>query len=132
MLEKEFINPHPMGFTNTVTYSAGGVKTIVVSGQVGYEDGRVGDTFEEQCEMANRNLVKELDAAGASVDDVIKLNSYIVDLDSDRSKTLGKVKAKYFTHANQPASTVVGVSALVMKPLLVEIEATAVIESGSE
>ena len=36
MLEKEFINPHPMGFTSTVTYSIGGVKTIVISGQVGY------------------------------------------------------------------------------------------------
>ena len=129
MLEKEFINPHPMGFTNTVTYTAGGVKTILISGQVGYEDGRVGDTFEEQAEMAHRNLVKELEAAGASVSDVVKLNSYIVDLDSERSKTLGKVKAKYFTHENQPASTVVGVSALVMKPLLVEVEATAVIEA---
>tara|TARA_R110002072_G_scaffold31735_17_gene97670 strand:- start:2689 stop:3078 length:390 start_codon:yes stop_codon:yes gene_type:complete len=129
MLEKEFINPHPMGFTNTVAYTAGGVKTIIISGQVGYEDGGVGDTFEEQCEMAHRNLVKELKAAGASASDVVKLNSYVVDLDSERSKTLGKVKAKYFTHANQPASTVVGVSALVMKPLLVEVEATAVIEA---
>ena len=131
MLEKEFINPHPMGFTNTVTYSAGGVKTILISGQVGYEDGRVGDTFEEQAEMAHRNLVKELSDAGASVDDVVKLNSYIVEISSDRSKTLGQVKAKYFTHVNQPASTVVGVSALVMKPLLVEVEATAVIETPS-
>ena len=129
MLEKEFINPHPMGFTNTVTYSAGGVKTIIVSGQVGYEDGQVGETFEEQAEMAHRNLVKELSDAGASPEDVVKLNSYIVDLSSDKSKTLGQVKAKYFTHTNQPASTVLGVSALVMKPLLVEVEATAVIEA---
>jgi enamine deaminase RidA (YjgF/YER057c/UK114 family) len=129
MLEKEFINPHPMGFTNTVTYSAGGVKTIIVSGQVGYEEGQVGETFEEQAEMAHRNLVKELSDAGASPEDVVKLNSYIVDLSSDKSKTLGQVKAKYFTHTNQTASTVVGVSALVMKPLLVEVEATAVIEA---
>ena len=85
--------------------------------------------FEEQAEMAHRNLVKELSDAGASPEDVVKLNSYIVDLSSDKSKTLGQVKAKYFTHTNQPASTVVGVSALVMKPLLVEVEATAVIEA---
>ena len=45
MLEKEFINPHPMGFTNTVTYTHGGIKTIIVSGQVGYADGKVGETF---------------------------------------------------------------------------------------
>ena len=67
MLTKEFINPHPMGFTNTVAYTARGIKTIVVSGQVGYADGKFGETFEEQAEMAHRNLVEQLAAAGAGV-----------------------------------------------------------------
>ena len=129
MLKKEFINPHQMGFTNTVAYSANGVKTIIISGQVGYEGGSVGESFEEQVEMTYRNLVKELAAAGASPEDVVKLNTYIVDLDSDRSKTHGRVKAQFFTQTNQPASTMVGVSAMVMKQLLVEVEATAVIEA---
>ena len=128
MLKKEYINPHPMGFTSTVAYTVHGVKTIVVSGQVGFEDGRFGDSFEEQAEMAHRNLVKELSAAGAQVADVIKINSYVVDLDSERSKTLARVKEKYFTQSDQPASTMVGVSALVMRQLLVEIELTAVKE----
>ena len=83
----------------------------------------------EQSEIAHQNLVNELKAAGAGPEDVVKLNTYVVDLDSERSKTNGRVKAKFFTHANQPASTLVGVSALVMKPLLIEIEATAVVES---
>ena len=126
MLTKEFINPHPMGFTNTVAYTAQGIKTIVVSGQVGYEDGRFGETFEEQAEMAHRNLIEELAAAGVA--DIIKINSYVVDLDSERSKALSQAKAKYFTQTDQPASTVIGISALVMKQLQVEIEATAVIE----
>ena len=60
--------------------------------------------------------------------DVIKINSYVVDLDSERSKALSQAKAKYFTQTDQPASTVIGISALVMKQLQVEIEATAVIE----
>lgn len=46
----------------------------------------------------------------------------------DKSKAIRKAKDKYFTQENQPASTMVGVSALVMKELLLEIEATAVIE----
>ena len=128
MLKKEFINPHPMGFTSTVAYSVQGVKTIVVSGQVGFEDGRFGESFEEQVEMAHRNLVKELSAAGAEVEDVIKINTYVVDLDSERSKTVARVKEKYFTQTDQPASTMVGVSGLVMRQLLVEIEVTAVKE----
>ncbi len=128
MLIKEFINPHPMGFTNTVTCSSNGVKTIYISGQVGYADDRVGESFEEQAMMAYSNLNRELESAGASARDVVKINTYVVDLDRDKSKAIRKAKDKYFTHENQPASTMVGVSALVMKELLVEVEATAVIE----
>lgn len=128
MFKKEFINPHPMGFTNTVTCSNNGTKTIYISGQVGYADERVGESFEEQAEMAYNNLVKELASAGANVNDVVKLNTYVVDLDRDKSKALRKAKDKHFTQENQPASTMVGVSALVMKELLVEVEATAVLE----
>jgi enamine deaminase RidA (YjgF/YER057c/UK114 family) len=128
MLTKEFINPHPMGFTSTVAYTHGGVKTILISGQVGYADGKVGETFEEQADIAHANIIRELAAAGATAKDVLKLNTYVVDLDSSRSKAVQAAKSKYFNHENQPASTMVGVSALVMKPLLVEVEATAVIE----
>jgi enamine deaminase RidA (YjgF/YER057c/UK114 family) len=128
MLTKEFINPHPMGFTSTVAYTHGGVKTILISGQVGYADGKVGETFEEQADIAHANVIRELAAAGATAKDVLKLNTYVVDLDSSRSKAVQAAKSKYFNHENQPASTMVGVSALVMKPLLVEVEATAVIE----
>ncbi len=126
MIKKEFINPHPMGFTNTVVCSNNGTKTIFVSGQVGYADGRVGDTFEEQAVIAYTNLINELESAGASAGDVVKLNTYVVDLDRDKSKAIRKAKDQYFTLENQPASTMVGVSALVMKELLIEVEATAV------
>ncbi len=128
MLKKEFINPHPMGFTNTVTCSKNGIKTIYISGQVGYADERIGDSFEEQAQMAYANLVKELASAGAIVNDVVKMNTYVVDLDRDKSKALRKAKDQHFTQEQQPASTMIGVSALVMKELLVEIEAIAVVD----
>ncbi len=128
MLKKEFINPHPMGFTNTVTCSSNGVKTIFISGQVGYADGRVGESFAEQVDMVYRNLLKELASASATVEDVVKINTYVVELDREKSRTIRKTKDVYFTQEQQPASTMVGVSALVMEELLIEIEATAVIE----
>jgi enamine deaminase RidA (YjgF/YER057c/UK114 family) len=128
MLKKEFLNPHPMGFTNTVTCSNNGTKTIYISGQVGYADERVGESFEEQANMAYANLNKELESAGAKPADVVKLNTYVVDLDRDKSKALRKAKDKYFTQEDQPASTMLGVSALVMKELLVEVEAIAVVD----
>ena len=125
MLKKEFLNPHPMGFTNTVVCSNNGTKTIFVSGQVGYADGRVGESFEEQAQMAYANLVRELESAGASVNDVVKLNTYVVDLDRDKSKANRQAKDRYFSQNDQTASTMIGVSALVMKELLIEVEATA-------
>ncbi len=117
-----------MGFTNTVTCSNNGTKTIYISGQVGYADERVGESFEEQANMAYSNLVKELENAGATAADVVKLNTYVVDLDRDKSKAIRKAKDKHFTQEDQPASTLVGVSALVMKELLIEVEATAVVD----
>jgi len=125
MLKKEFLNPHPMGFTNTVVCSNNGTKTIFVSGQVGYADGRVGESFEEQAQIAYANLVRELESAGASVNDVVKLNTYVVDLDRDKSKANRQAKDRYFSQNDQPASTMIGVSALVIRELLIEVEATA-------
>ena len=129
MLKKEFINPHPLGFTNTVACSNNGMKTIFISGQVGYADGKVAESFEEQAMVTYDNLVKELHAAGAKVEDVVKINTYVVGLNRDKSKAIRKAKDKYFTQENQPASTVVGVSCLIMEELLLEIEATAVVEA---
>lgn len=129
MLEKEFLNPSAMGFTNTVTYTANGVKTIYVSGQVGYDENGIPDDFDAQADLAYRNLLKELKSAGADVGDVIKLNAYVKELDKERSKAMAKAKAKYFVLENQPASTMVGVTGLVFPNLLVEIEAIAVIEA---
>ena len=129
MLKKEFINPHPMGFTNAVTYTINGVKTIQIAGQVGYADGAVPEDFAEQADIAYANLVRELNAAGAKIEDVVKINTYIVDLDRAKTSAIRDAKEKHFTQKNQPASTIVGVSALVFPNLKVEIEATAVVEA---
>ena len=78
--------------------------------------------------MTYGNLTKELESAGARVEDVVTINTYVVDLDRDKSKAMRKAKEKYFTQEDQPASTMVGVSALVMPELMVEVEATAVVD----
>ena len=74
-------------------------------------------------------MVSQLEAAGAKVDDVIKLNVYVKDLDPPKTQVVGQAKAKYFTQGDQPASTWVGITSLVHPQLLVEVEAIAVISS---
>ena len=123
-LEKEYINPmKSWGFTNTVTTASNGVKTIHVSGQTGQGDGH-----EAQADAAFKGVVEQLKAAGATPEDVVKLNVYIVNLSQDAVQGVGAAKSKYFTAEDQPASTWVGVTSLVMPQMLVEIEAVAVIE----
>jgi len=128
-VEKEFIHPSSMGFTNAVSVTAGGAKTIYVSGQVGFADGKVPESIGEQADIAFKNLVAELEAAGASVEDVVKINTYIKELDGEKAKAVAEAKAKHFTQENQPASTWIGVTSLIFPNLLVEVEAIAVIEA---
>jgi len=125
----DFVNPSKMGFTNVVTVNANGVKTIYVSGQTGRGPDGIPDDLGEQADIAWAGVVAQLEAAGATVNDVIKTNTYIVDIDPDRVRKVGKPMMKYFPQENKPASTWVGVTGLVSPELKVEIEAIAVTEA---
>ena len=127
-LEKEFLNPVGTSFSNVVTVSHGGIKTIHISGQVGFAGNEVPEDFGQQVENAFANLRQELANAGADFTDIIKTNIYIVNLDSEKLAAYSSIRAQHFPQENPPASTLVGVSALVFPNLLVEIEATAVVE----
>lgn len=127
---KEFINPYGSSFTNVVTVSHGGVKTLYIAGQVGFLDGDLPDDFGQQVENAIANLVRQLEDAGADLTDVVKTNIYIVDLNPEKVRTYGAVRGRHFDHQNQPASTLVGVTALAFPGLKVEIEAVAVVEQS--
>ena len=111
------------------TVSSNGVKTIYVSGQVGIRDGEIPDSFAEQMDIVFANMVEQLEAAGATMADVIKLTGFIVDMDGERRTAYSEARARYFSDDNPPpASTLIGVSGLVIPVLQVEVEAIAVIE----
>jgi len=128
----QFLNPPELtptsGWTQVVT-SIGG-KTIYVSGQVGV-DGRgqvvgKGD-LKAQAEQTFANLEIALKAAGASFRDVVKMNLYVVGLKPELVPLVREVRARYVDRDNPPASTLVGVSALVGADWLIEIEVVAVV-----
>ncbi len=98
---------------------------IWVSGAVGVRpDGSIPEGVAEQAEAALANIDSCLKAAGAGAEHVVKVNVYLTDI-ADRA-AINPARQRYFGEY-RPASTLVGVSALVLPALKVEIEAQAVV-----
>ena len=103
--------------------------TVWVSGAIGVAaDGSVPDDVAAQMELALASIDACLTAAGANAHHVVKVNVYLTDI-NDRAK-INPARQRYFGE-HRPASTLVGVTALVLPGAKVEIEATAVIPEAA-
>ena len=114
---------------NTWQYSqAVRVGDIVwLAGQIGIDqNGQTGGTIEGQTRQAFINMQAVLAEAGGSLADVVELTTYHLAMDD--LHTVATVKAEFFPQ-DFPAWTVVGVTALALPELLIEVKATAVISS---
>jgi enamine deaminase RidA (YjgF/YER057c/UK114 family) len=105
-------------------------RIVLISGQVAFDkDGNLvgkGD-MRAQTTQVFENLRAALDSVGATFDDVVKLNSFLVNM-PETLPTYREVRAKYLTqNRHQPTSTTVGVAALVHPDLLLEMEAEVVL-----
>ncbi len=132
-MEKKFINPPtlatPRGYTHVVTTTGG--KMVFIAGQVAWDvKGEIvgkGD-LRAQATQAYANLQAALAAAGAITADVVKLNTYVVSFKSADLPVIREVRSQFFPQENLPASTLVGVQALAMDGLLIEVEAIAMVK----
>jgi enamine deaminase RidA (YjgF/YER057c/UK114 family) len=109
---------------------ATGTRIVHISGQTAVDaDGKVvGTTHLEQSRLALENLKTGLDAAGATLADVAKFTIYIVDNSWDALEALMTAAKEVFGEPYPvTANTLVGVSALWLPDLLIEVEATAVL-----
>lgn len=126
----EFVNPPQLpktfGWTQVVKHGPGTL--IHVSGQSALDaEGNVvgrGD-LKRQTEQTFENLRLALAAAGAAWSDVIVTRLYVVDLKPEHVPIIREVRGRYVAADHPPASTLVGVTALVHPDWLIEIEATA-------
>ena len=64
-----------------------------------------------QVTKALENLKIALTAAGATMEDLIKVNYYVVNLKPEQVPIIREVRSKYFSAEHAPASTLVGVTA---------------------
>jgi len=101
--------------------------TIWVSGQVGFTKSGPAEGIEAQSRLALGSLRRVLEAAGATLEDVVELVTYHTEM-ADLAG-FSKVKAEFFP-SNYPAWTAVGVTALAVPGILLEIKATAVVGSA--
>ena len=124
-IEREHIEPVGDLYTQIVAVEANGVRTLYVSGQVSR-----GETLEEQSKGAYGRLKSRLEAAGASVDDIVKLVTYVVDWNPDKADdAFAGLYEIYADSENVPAHTLVGVKALYSPSAMLEVEAVAVVAS---
>ena len=116
----------PTGYTHIVEVNGPG-KTIYISGQIALDkDGKVvgpGD-MKAQAEQVFKNLQAALEAAGAKFSDVVKMNTYITDM--QQSPAVREVRARYFGDTT-PASTLIQVVHLARPEFLLEIEVIAAV-----
>jgi reactive intermediate/imine deaminase len=100
---------------------------VLLSGQASIdENGNLvgaGD-FDAQAEQVFKNLKRVLEAAGSSLDNVVKVNIYLTDM--SHFPKIVELRSRYFSQP-WPADTIVGVTALALPELMIEIEATALV-----
>src|SRR5881397_3152902 len=114
-------NPHtlstPTGYTHVVEVT-GPAKTVYIAGQIAFDkDGTIvgaGD-MKAQAEQVFKNLQAALTAAGAKFSDVVKMNTYVTDM--EQASAVREVRARYFG-TTTPASTLVQVVKLARPELM--------------
>lgn len=116
----------PPGYSQLVDVAAS--RLVFISGQAGVVASGVaiGPNFRDQAEQAFRNLATALQAVGCNAGNVVKLTVFVRDI--ERLAEYRSVRDRFFRSVDPPAApavTLVEVSRLYGKDLLIEIEAIA-------
>ena len=121
----------PTGYTHVVEVP-GPAKMVFIAGQIALDkDGNVvgaGD-MKAQAEQVFKNLEVALAAAGARFTDVVKMNTYVTDM--DKAPAVREVRAKYLGEIT-PASTLVQVVKLARPEFMLEIEVIAALPNATQ
>jgi len=128
----EIVNPtelaKPVGFAHAVIAAPG--RTIYLGGQTAQNPRGdiVGTTIEEQFNMAARNVITALTAAGGRPEHLVSLMIYTTDVPAYRA-ALGGLASIYRQYFGQhyPAIALLGVAELFDPDALLELVGTAVV-----
>ena len=130
----EHINPGslmvPEGNSYTQIVTSTGNKTIHIAGQVSVDSN--GNVLHEgdlgaQARQALENIRLALEAVGAEKKDLVRLRYYIVNYSSESIPVLMAALEDFFGDIPAPAGTLLGISALFLPGMMIEIDGTAVL-----
>ena len=132
-LTKDFIMTKTVIHTPQAPAAIGAYSQAICAGNTVYLSGQiplvpdtmqlVGDDFEAQAHQVFKNLRAVCEAAGGSLNHIVKLNAYLTDL--SHFATFNAVMEQYFA-APYPARAAVGVASL-PRGALVEAEAVLIL-----
>lgn len=115
----------PIGFSRAVRV---GDRVVVAGTAPNWPDGHVDPDVEAQADRCIEIMLAALAEAGASADDVVRTRTYLVE--AADWEAAGRAHGRHF-RAARPASTMVVVSGFLDPRWKIEMEAEAVIGSGS-
>jgi len=118
------------GFAQVV--AAEGKKLVFCAGQTAWDrDNNIigGDDLGRQMAKTLENIGIALAEAGGTMKDVCRLTIYIVNYNPGMLETISTELLKVFDRDALPANTLLGIQSLALPEFLVEMEATAVIDS---
>jgi enamine deaminase RidA (YjgF/YER057c/UK114 family) len=124
---------NPPGMTKPATYShvvevSGPHRIVYLAGQTGVDaSGKVAQGFRAQAVQVMENIKTALASVGGDFDHIVKLTSYLTDLEAN-ADVFREVRASYFPNkAALPASTLLQISRLASPSYLLEVEAVAIL-----
>ncbi len=121
----EVLKPNTVHSTTGYSHATRAGKTLYISGQVAQDkDGKLvgpGD-IAAQAAQVFANVKSVVEAAGGTMQNIVKLNTYTTSL--AYRPAIAEARAKYW-QSDWPASTFVVISSLATPDFLVEIEAIA-------
>jgi len=124
---------NPPGLSSPPTYThvvevSGPHRTVYIAGQTGVAaNGKIAEGFRAQAVQVMENLKIALASVGGDFEHVVKLNSYLTDIEANANE-FREVRAQYFTNKSTlPAATLVQVVRLANPNFLLEVEVIAVL-----
>lgn len=119
-------NPLPFGYSHIAIDTH--TRLAFIAGQVSInKNGNiVGKTLRDQIQMVEKSLKITLNAVGANVDDIVKLNGFIKNFNPKKDLPIFNAFGKRF---GSPPTTLVSTPSLALEALLVEIEMTVIVSN---